>query len=98
MCVAETHQFCNMFSLVMMCRTCDGDKLLDSEGKELTCIDDMVDDIANTSSLNKKPKLITIQAYPGTFACLTIYLEFPQFVAVVLLFRRNLSLVIFFLF
>ena len=72
MCAAETHQFCNMFSLVIMCLISDGDKLLDCEGKELTCIDDIVDDITNISSLSKKPKLITIQAYPGTFLYLTI--------------------------
>ena len=61
----ETHEFCNAFSLVMICRVTDEGDLLDNNGKELTSINDVVDDIASISTLNEKAKLITIQAYPG---------------------------------
>ena len=65
MCADETHEYCNMISLVMMCRTKNGDKLLDGNGEELTSINDVVDAIAGIRTLNTKPKLLTIQAYIG---------------------------------
>ena len=61
----ETHEFCNTFSLVMMCRVTDEGDLLDGNGKKLTSINNLVDDIVGISTLNEKAKLITIQAYPG---------------------------------
>ena len=61
----ETHEFCNTFSLVMICRVTDEGDLLDGNGKELASIGDVVDDIAGISTLNEKAKLITIQTYPG---------------------------------
>ena len=79
MCADETHEYCNMFSLVVMCRTKNGDKLLDGNGEELTSIDDVVDDIADIRTLNTKPKLITIQAYIGKFS-LSQFLSIRHFI------------------
>ena len=67
MCMNGTHQFCNTFSLVLMCRTDNEGDLLDCNGQKLTPINDVVTDIANTSTLNKKPKLIIVEAYPGKY-------------------------------
>ena len=61
----ETHAYCNMFSLVMVCRTNYKGDFLESNGQKLISINSMVDDIDGISTLNDKPKLITIQAYIG---------------------------------
>ena len=50
-----------------MYSTNDQGHLLDCNGQTLTPINDVVKDIANTSTLNKKPKLIVVQAYPGRY-------------------------------
>ena len=65
MCANATHKFSNMFSLVMMCRTKNGDKLLESNGMKLTSINELVKDITDISALKEKPKLSTVQAYVG---------------------------------
>ena len=76
MCADETHMFCNTFSLVMICHTKDIGQLLDHTGEELTTINGLVDDIAGISTLNEKPKFITIQAYAGKIFTLQFFSTF----------------------
>ena len=54
-----------MFSMVMMCRTDDGDGFLGGNDDQLTSLEDLVDYITDISTLKEKPKLITIQVYTG---------------------------------
>ena len=65
MCADETPRICNMFSMVMMCRTDDGGRLLGGNDDQLTSLNDLADDINGISMLREKPKLITIQVYNG---------------------------------
>ena len=65
MCAKETHLYCNAFSLVMMCQVTGEGDLLDFYGEKLTSINDLVQDITNVSTLNKKPKLLMVEGYPG---------------------------------
>ena len=82
MCADESHEFCNTFSLTMMCRVSKEGDLLDHNEEELTSINKLVEDIAGISSLNEKAKVITIQAYPGTifpFSLLSTVLEIKMY-------------------
>ena len=51
----------------MICQVNGAGDLLDFYGDRLTSIGDVVQDITNVSTLNKKPKLLMIQAYAGTW-------------------------------
>ena len=65
MCAKETHQFCNAFALVMMCKEGDNGILFGCQGEILTSIDELVKEISDVRTLEQKPKLFTIQAYLG---------------------------------
>ena len=71
MCAKETHQFCNAFVLVMMCKEGRDGNLVGFHGEELTSIDELVKDISDVRTLEQKPKLFTIQAYTGKFKLYT---------------------------
>ena len=51
--------------MVMLCGVSEDGDLLDGKGEELTSISDIVEDITGIATLNKKPKLIAIQGFPG---------------------------------
>ena len=56
----ETHQYCNVFSLIFIGRgTNDGD-LLDCGGKKFHTVEELTDKLTGIPTLDGKPKLIVI--------------------------------------
>ena len=51
----ETHVYCNMFSMLMMCRMDDSGRLLGGNDDQLTSLNDLADDMTGISTLNEKP-------------------------------------------
>ena len=63
----ESHQYCNTFSLVMICDGTDDGKLFDYQGETFSSITDLTNKFIRVQSLKKKPKLIIIKRCSGNY-------------------------------
>ena len=61
----ETHEYCNAFSLVLLCEGTDKGQLWDYKKKKISSIKKLTEEISGIVALHKKPKLILIQRCVG---------------------------------
>ena len=60
MTAAETHQYCNAFSLIFIGRGTEDGDLIDFGGEKFHTIEELTDVIAGIPTLDGKPKLMLI--------------------------------------
>ena len=61
--MAETHKYCNAFSLVVIGHRRDEGELLNSGGGSFDTIQSLIDQISRIPTLFNKPKFLLIQRY-----------------------------------
>ena len=63
MTMAESHKYCNAFSLIVIGRGTDDGDLLDCNGESFSTVQSLIDQISRISTLSKKPKFLLVQRY-----------------------------------
>ena len=67
MTMAESHKYCNAFSLIVIGRGTDDGDLLDCNGESFSTVQSLIDQISRIPTLFNKPKFLLVQRYvPGS--------------------------------
>ena len=61
--MAESHKYCNAFSLIVIGRGTDDEDLLDCNGESFSIVQSLIDQIGRISTLFNKPKFLLVQRY-----------------------------------
>ena len=61
--MAESHKYCNAFSLIVIGRGSDDGDLLDCNGESFSTVQSLIDQIGRISTLFNKPKFLLVQRY-----------------------------------
>ena len=81
MTIAETHKYCNTFSLFVIGHGTDEGELLNSGEGSFDTIQSLTDQISRIPTLFSKPKILLIQRYVtgsnGYFLNFLFYIHYP---------------------
>ena len=61
----ETHEYCNAFSLVVLCDGTDDGQLFTHNKKRFFSVKELIDEVSSIMALHKKPKVILVQRCAG---------------------------------